>query len=175
MRWKHLLPRQGEVLDGACGPGRHAALLALEGRRVLACDIDVTGVEALGASGNVTVECRDLENEPWPWEPARFAGIIVTNYLHRPHFPHYWESLMPGGVLIMETFTEANMMIWAHPRNPNHYLMEGELLRAAPADARIVAYEEGLTPANTCVARIVLMKHAEAEAYAAPLEAGLGL
>lgn len=82
---------------------------------------------------------------------------------------------MPGGVLIMETFTEENMMIWAHPRNPDHYLTEGELLRAAPPDARIVAYEEGLTPSNTCVARIVLMKHAEAESYAAPLEAGLGL
>ena len=134
LSWKHLLPRQGEVLDVACGPG-----------------------------------------EPWPWEAERFAGIVVTNYLHRPHFPHYWDSLMPGGVLIMETFTEANMMIWEHPRNPDHYLTEGELIRLAPADARVVAYEEGLTPADTCVARIVLMKHAPAECYAAPLEAGLGI
>ena len=108
-------------------------------------------------------------------EAERFAGIVVTNYLHRPHFPYYWDSLMPGGVLIMETFTEANMMIWEHPRNPDHYLTEGELIRLAPADARVVAYEEGLTPADTCVARIVLMKHAPAECYAAPLEAGLGI
>lgn len=175
LRWKHLLPRQGEELDVACGPGRHTALLALEGRRVLACDIDLTGVEALAELPNVTLECRDLEGERWPWEAERFAGIVVTNYLHRPHFPHYWDSLMPGGVLIMETFTEANMMIWEHPRNPDHYLTEGELIRLAPADARVVAYEEGLTPADTCVARIVLMKHAPAECYAAPLEAGLGL
>ena len=173
--WKHLLPRQGEVLDVACGPGRHTALLALEGHRVLACDIDLTGVEALAELPNVTLECRDLEGEPWPWEAERFAGIVVTNYLHRPHFPYYWDSLMPGGVLIMETFTEANMMIWEHPRNPDHYLTEGELIRLAPADARVVAYEEGLTPADTCVARIVLMKHAPAECYAAPLEAGLGI
>lgn len=159
----------------ACGPGRHTALLALEGHRVLACDIDLTGVEALAELPNVTLECRDLEGEPWPWEAERFAGIVVTNYLHRPHFPHYWDSLMPGGVLIMETFTEANMMIWEHPRNPDHYLTEGELIRLAPADARVVAYEEGLTPADTCVARIVLMKHAPAECYAAPLEAGLGI
>ena len=123
--WKHLLPRQGEVLDVACGPGRHTALLALEGHRVLACDIDLTGVEALAELPNVTLECRDLEGEPWPWEAERFAGIVVTNYLHRPHFPYYWDSLMPGGVLIMETFTEANMMIWEHPRNPDHYLTEG--------------------------------------------------
>ena len=114
LSWKHLLPRQGEVLDVACGAGRHTALLALEGRRVLACDIDLTGVEALAELPNVTLECRDLEGEPWPWEAERFAGIVVTNYLHRPHFPHYWDSLMPGGVLIMETFTEANMMIWEH-------------------------------------------------------------
>ena len=89
--------------------------------------IDLTGVEALAELPNVTLECRDLEGEPWPWEAERFAGIVVTNYLHRPHFPHYWDSLMPGGVLIMETFTEANMMIWEHPRNPDHYLTEGEL------------------------------------------------
>ena len=56
-----------------------------------------------------------------------------------------------------------------------HVITEGELIRLAPADARVVAYEEGLTPADTCVARIVLMKHAPAECYAAPLEAGLGI
>ena len=51
LSWKHRLPRQGEVLDVACWPGRHTALLALEGHRVLACDIDLTGVEALALGG----------------------------------------------------------------------------------------------------------------------------
>ena len=73
------------------------------------------------------------------------------------------------------TAPKSEILGWEHPRNPDHYLTEGELIRLAPADARVVAYEEGLTPADTCVARIVLMKHAPAECYAAPLEAGLGI
>ena len=105
MRWRHLLSHHGQILDLACGGGRHTALLALENFDVLAVDIDVTQVEPLGDLPNVTIECRDLENEPWPWEAERFAGIIVTNYLHRPHFAHYWESLAPGGLFLMETFT----------------------------------------------------------------------
>lgn len=170
MRWRHLLSHHGQILDLACGGGRHTALLALENFDVLAVDIDVTQVEPLGDLPNVTIECRDLENEPWPWEAERFAGIIVTNYLHRPHFAHYWESLAPGGLFLMETFTRANTMIWAHPKNPAHFLEEGELLRLMPTDARLIAYEEGMTALETCVARIAFMKPAAVEPYALPLE-----
>ena len=170
MRWRHLLSHHGQILDLACGGGRHTALLALENFDVLAVDIDVTQVEPLGDLPNVTIECRDLENEPWPWEAERFAGIIVTNYLHRPHFAHYWESLAPGGLFLMETFTRANTMIWAHPKNTAHFLEEGELLRLMPTDARLIAYEEGMTALETCVARIAFMKPAAVEPYALPLE-----
>ncbi|MBS5491486.1 MAG: class I SAM-dependent methyltransferase [Sutterella wadsworthensis] len=170
MRWRHLLSHHGQILDLACGGGRHTALLALENFDVLAVDIDVTQVEPLGELPNVTIECRDLENEPWPWEAERFAGIIVTNYLHRPHFAHYWESLAPGGLFLMETFTRANTMIWAHPKNPAHFLEEGELLRLMPTGARLIAYEEGMTALETCVARIAFMKPAAVEPYALPLE-----
>lgn len=170
MRWRHLFSRHGQILDLACGGGRHTAMLALEGHDVLAVDINVTEVEPLVGMPNVTVECRDLENEVWPWDKDRFAGIVVTNYLHRPHFPFYWESLAPGGLFVMETFTRANTMIWAHPKNPAHFLEEGELLRLMPEGARLIAYEEGMTALETCVARIVLMKPGAVEAYALPLE-----
>ena len=72
--WKHLLPRQGEVLDVACGPGRHTALLALEGHRVLACVHRPDGRRGLAELPNVTLECRDLEGEPWPWEAEAVCG-----------------------------------------------------------------------------------------------------
>ncbi|MFU0841167.1 MAG: Methyltransf-11 domain-containing protein [Burkholderia sp.] len=164
LRWKHLIGR-GEVLDVACGQGRHTAMLRLEGRQVLACDIDVSDVEWLSDDPLVTVECRDLENEPWPWAPERFAGIIVTNYLCRKHFPHYWESLRPEGIFIMETFTEANGMIWGHPKNPDHFLKEGELLSLMPRGARLIAYEEGVKPSGWCVARTVWAKPGDATPY----------
>lgn len=164
MRWRTLFGR-GEILDLACGEGRHTAMLMLEGRQVLACDVNVSGVEALVGEPNVTVECRDLEAEPWPWAAERFAGIVVTNYLHRPHFPHYWESLAPEGVFIMETFNRANGMIWGHPRNPDHYLEERELLALMPREARLVAFEEGMTPEGWAVQRICWVKPGDATPY----------
>ena len=62
----------------------------------------------------------------------------------------------------METFTKATAHL-GRPRNPEHYLLERELLRLAPEAAHIVAYEEGMTTEDHAVARIVWMKPAPAE------------
>ena len=157
------------VLDVACGEGRHTAYFALRGAEVTAVDIDVSAVEPLVDVTGVTVECRDLEGEPWPYGEAVFDGIIVTNFLHRPHFPDYWKSLRPGGVFIMETFTKANGLIWGRPKNPAHYLLERELLALTPNEAHIVAYEEGMTTEDHAVARIVWTKPSAVEPYGEPL------
>lgn len=71
----------------------------------------------------------------------------------------------------METFTEVNTRIWGRPRNPDHYLLPGELLRLAPAGVRIVAYEEGLTELDYGVERIVWMKPGPVEKLAVSLGA----
>lgn len=167
MRFAPLLARRAEVLDVACGQGRHSAYLALRGCRVTAVDIDAAEVEA-GFAGNpdVVVECRDLENEAWPYAPERFDAVIVFNYLWREHFPHYWSSLRPGGLFLMETFTKANAAIWGRPKNPAHFLNERELLTLLPPEAHIIAYEEGLTVDDRAVERIAAVKPAGAEPYA---------
>lgn len=170
MRFAPLFARDAQVLDVACGQGRHAAYLALRGCRVTAVDIDVADIEAgLGGCPGVTIECRDLEKEPWPYEPERFDAVVVINYLWREHFPHYWSSLRPGGIFVMETFTKANAAIWGRPKNPAHFLHHRELLSLVPADARIIAYEEGLTVDDRAVERIVAAKPSDAEPYAWPL------
>lgn len=174
MRWRHLIDPSGEVLDLACGEGRHTAMLLLEGRRVLACDINLSGMTALKDHPLLTLEARDLEGDPWPWGSERFAGIIVTNYLHRAHFPHYWESLAPDGIFITETFNRANGLIWGHPRNPDHFLESGELLRLMPACARLIAFEEGLTPEGWSVERLVFAKPGSRAPLAYPFEADAG-
>lgn len=169
MRFADELPPRARVLDLACGEGRHTGLFLMKGFRVTAVDIDLSYVEPLAGTPELTLECRDLENEPWPYGKDMFDAIVVTNYLHRPHFPHYAESLAPGGLFIMETFTETNTRIWGRPRNPEHYLLPGELLKLAPKDARIVAYEEGLTTLDYGVERIVWMKPGRAERLAVSL------
>jgi hypothetical protein len=52
----------------------------------------------------------------------------VTNYLHRPLFPHLVASLAPGGVLIYETFSQGHER-FGRPSNPNFLLRKGELRR----------------------------------------------
>jgi SAM-dependent methyltransferase len=143
LRWAHLIRPGGAVLDVAAGHGRHARALAALGFRVTAADLDVTGLLDLKTpeSGVAVVEA-DLEGAPWPFAEGQFAGIVVTNYLHRPHFPHLVASLAPGGVLIFETFGRGNEA-FGRPRNPDFLLAPGELLAAFSAHLRIVAYEHG--------------------------------
>jgi SAM-dependent methyltransferase len=142
-RFARLVP-DGEVLDLACGGGRHARHLAALGHPVLAVDRDPAALAAAAGQGIVTLQC-DLEDEAaaWPFEAARFAGIIVTNYLHRPLIPHLANSLMPNGLLIYETFARGNEA-FGKPSNPAFLLAEGELLQHAQRHRlRVLAFEDG--------------------------------
>ncbi|MFL6634464.1 MAG: class I SAM-dependent methyltransferase [Massilia sp.] len=138
----------GEVLDLACGGGRHARLLASLGHPVLAVDRDGQALARAGGAGVTTLQC-DLEAEgaAWPFAPGRFAGIVVTNYLHRPLFAHLASALAPGGILVYETFALGNER-FGKPSNPAFLLAPGELLDvAARHGLRVLAYEDGVIDA----------------------------
>ncbi|MBL0144136.1 MAG: class I SAM-dependent methyltransferase [Betaproteobacteria bacterium] len=139
VRWASLIHPGGQVLDLACGSGRHARLLAMQGFEVVAVDrapglfIDPpAGVELLGA---------DLEAGAWPFEGRRFDAIVVTHYLHRPLLPILAGSLEPDGVLVYETFARGNER-FGKPSNPDFLLTPGELLEAFRGKLRVVAYED---------------------------------
>lgn len=196
--WAPLVPA-GEVLDLACGSGRHAHFLAGLGHPVLALDRDAQALAMLAADaaivrlaaaqqaggrgaagaaaagpdaapsaqasasgsgqgdgarpaarpalGPIVTMPFDLEREPdaadWPFAPSRFAGIVVTNYLHRPLFPKLLQALRPDGLLIYETFALGNEA-FGKPSNPNFLLADGELLTLT-AGLRPIAYEHGYT------------------------------
>lgn len=139
LRWAHLLPAGGQVLDLACGSGRHVRWLAAQGLRVTALDRDAPAVAPLAAVAEVIV--ADIENGPWPLAGRRFDGVLVTNYLWRPLLPAIVEAVAPGGVLLYETFAAGNETV-GRPSRPDFLLQPGELLRAA-GDLAIVAYECG--------------------------------
>jgi SAM-dependent methyltransferase len=135
----------GEVLDLACGSGRHARYLAALGHPVTALDRDGSAL-ALAAGPGITTMEYDLEQEGarWPFAPGRFAGIVVTNYLHRPLMAPLCASLAPGGVLIYETFALGNEA-FGKPSNPAFLLGRGELLaHARDAGLHVLAFEEGV-------------------------------
>jgi len=69
----------------------------------------------------------------------------VTRYLQRNLFVALADALSPGGVLIYETFTTAQLALGSGPRSPNHLLKPDELRDAFPS-LRIEFYEEVVEP-----------------------------
>lgn len=164
-RFAKLVP-EGQVLDLACGSGRHARLFAALGHPVLAVDRDPAALAA-SASEGIRVQQFDLERDgaehdpEWPLQAAAFAGIVVANYLHRPLLPALLASLAPGGVLIYETFAAGNGQ-FGKPSNPAFLLQPGELLDVVMRSSglRILAYEDGYIaePSPAMVQRICVRR-----------------
>ena len=122
----------GKVLDLAAGGGRHTRYFKDLGYQVTALDRDVSALQDL-AGQDIEIVPADLEDGlPWPFGACTFDGVVVTNYLHRPLFPHLAGALAPGGVLIYETFAIGNER-FGKPSNPNFLLRPGELLEFATA------------------------------------------
>lgn len=143
LRFAALIQPGGIVLDVAAGHGRHTRALRALGFGVVAADIDVSGLDDLRRDGGVDIRAVDLETGPWPFQGRTFDAIVVTNYLHRAHFPHYVQALGENGVLIIETFGAGNERL-GRPRNPDFLLAPGELLAAFGPHLGVVAYEHGI-------------------------------
>ena len=145
----------GEVLDLACGRGRHSRFLASLGFRVCAVDRDPQALVALAGIAGIVDGQSDLENGLWPLAGRQFDGVIVTNYLHRPLFPRILDALSPTGLLVYETFAAGNER-FGKPSNPDFLLRPGELLDVARGRLHVIAYEdlEVTTPRQARIQRI---------------------
>ena len=138
-----LVKRGGKVLDVAAGGGRHTRYFKELGYQVTALDRDVSRLQDLAGPG-IEIVVADLEDgSPWALGTREFDGIVVTNYLHRPLFPHLAGAQAEGGVLIYETFSAGNER-FGKPSNPNFLLRPGELLEFAAAHGlQVLAYACG--------------------------------
>jgi SAM-dependent methyltransferase len=141
-RFAPLIPSGGEVLDLACGHGRHSRLLAGLGYRVEAVDRDAALLSELEGISGVTARQADLEGGPWPYHHRAFDGIVVANYLFRPLLPLLIAALTEGGVLIYETFMSGNELL-GKPSSPAYLLRSGELLEIVRRRLTVVAFEQG--------------------------------
>ena len=155
-----LLP-VGPALDIACGTGRHALFLAGRSQHVTAVDfssvaLDILEVRArsVGApvrrgerfreggrphKGGLELIHADLERLSLP--ERGYDLILCIQYLQRDFFPKMARALRPGGVLLMETFTRAQLEFAGGPRNPAYLLETGELREAFP-ELRVLFYRE---------------------------------
>ncbi len=158
-RWSSLIRPQSEVLDLACGSGRHALWLAEQGFQVTAVDRDAAALAEIGsrAQRRVQTEAMDLEGDVWPLAGRTFDAVVVTNYLWRPRWPDLMDLLRDGGVLIYETFSIDHASI-GRPSREAFLLNHGELLTRC-AGWRVVAFEDGFdAQAPRFVQRIAAIK-----------------
>ena len=155
-----LLPA-GAALDLACGRGRNALFLAEHGRHVTAVDwsgaaldileerakalkIPVRRLQRIDEGKQMTragidLLQADLETVTLPLN--RYSLILCVRYLQRSLFPQICRALRPGGMVLFETYTKAQLGFSGGPRDPAHLLNTGELREAFP-ELEVVFYRE---------------------------------
>jgi SAM-dependent methyltransferase len=153
----------GDVLDIACGNGRHTRYFADQGHKVTALDRDISGLADLKENRNVELIKIDLEKHSISstniLPKKTYNAVIVTNYLWRPLMPHIISAVDNGGILIYETFSSGNEA-FGKPNNPEYLLKPAELLKLVDGKLNIIAYESGVikTPRIAVIQRICAIK-----------------
>jgi tellurite methyltransferase len=159
LEWLPLL-RAGQALDLACGTGRHTLLLAARRQSVTAVDWSRTALDilenragrtrfhvtredavAIGESRTRGIRLIQANLEELRLPEAAFSLILCLQYLQRSLFSQMARALQPGGMLLFETFTRAQLNYSGGPRNPAYLLEPGELRTAFP-ELHILFYRE---------------------------------
>jgi tellurite methyltransferase len=139
-----LLPTQGRVLDIAMGTGRNSLFIAERGYDVIGIDVSAVAArrchaEAARRGVNVETIVASLEN----FAIARAAFDVILNfyYLQRGLIPAISAALLPGGVLVFETFTADQKQFQWGPASEHHLLKPSELRTLFP-ELQTLAYRE---------------------------------
>ncbi len=155
-----LLPR-GPALDLACGTGRNALFLAARGQHVTAVDWSGAALDILEArakseeipvrrirrfgeaerSSRAGIDLLQADLAKIDLPERRYDLILCLRYLQRSLFPQICRALRPGGMLLYETYTQAQIDFPGGPRDPAHLLEPSELRRAFP-ELRTLFYRE---------------------------------
>src|SRR5258708_468966 len=154
VEWIERLRRDGPVdrraLDVAMGRGRHAVALARAGFRTFGVDVRIDAVRDAVASADadglrLRAWCADLTQQPLPI--ARFDLVLVSRYLQRDLFASLQATVVPGGMVLYETFTTAPRALGSGPKSPDHLLQPGELrARFDVVGWDVLFYEETREP-----------------------------
>lgn len=134
----------GRALDIAAGAGENAAILALGGWRVVACDLSDG---AIGRARRRADELRaDLtlvqaDATLLPFRPRSFDTVVCTYFLDRPAARGLPDLLKPGGTLFFMTHMLDHRKYI--PELPSQYCLEpGEVVSLFPGLTQILHREE---------------------------------
>lgn len=129
---------KGNALDIACGNGRNSVFLAEHGFHVDAVDISDVIIEKI-PSGDDRIHAMCLDLDSWKLPPDRYQLIINIRFLDRALFAAIMTGLVPGGLLIFESFVSTE--------DDPYCLKPNELLHAF-LSFQILFYEEKKLPAS---------------------------
>jgi tellurite methyltransferase len=163
---------QAPVLDLACGSGRNGLYLVENDIYVNFADVNGESLEQVKKSLSCEDNTKQSLAQYWqvdfeqanttPLQGKHFAACMVFRYLHRPLFEQIKAAIMPGGMIIYETFTEQQAQ-FGRPTNPNFLLKAAELLELF-SDWKVLHSFEGLinksddTKVTQAIAQIVAIK-----------------
>jgi len=146
----YALNRPGKALDIAAGTGRNSIFLSKHGFSVEAVDISDVGLRQLsGLYPDIHPLCVDLDTFDIP--AGRYALILNIRFLNRRLFPLIVEGLVPGGILIFESYLErpkgtdlsaCDAQAGEGPTCRDYLLRENELLHAF-LSLKVLYYREG--------------------------------
>jgi tellurite methyltransferase len=145
--WLPLLP-SGPALDILESRARKAKLHVARAESVDMSGSRTRGIRLIQAN---LEEIRLPENS--------FSLILCLQYLQRSLFPQMTRALQPGGMVLVETFTRAQLNYSGGPRNPAYLLEPGELRTAFP-ELHVLFYRE--LNAGQGIASLVAQKRQKA-------------
>ena len=107
----------GPVLELGCGEGRNGVFLAGRGYDVTAVDQSAAGLrkaERLAAERGVSLTTVQADLGAFAIEPGHWAGIVsifchLPRAVRRPLYAGVARGLRPGGVLLLEAYTPAQI------------------------------------------------------------------
>lgn len=148
----------GRSLDLAAGSGRESVYLALGGWEAHAWDHDAGALErasALAGRNGTAIHTQvvELERGDLPGTGAGFDVVMVFRYLHRPLWPWIESVVAPGGVLVYETFLEAQA-VHGRPKQAR-FLLKPDELRGAFPGLTVERYEECEGTQSPVMARLL--------------------
>jgi len=140
----------GPVLSLCEGEGRNAVFLAARGLDVLGVDSSDVGLakaQKLAAAKGVTI-CTEVADLADYEVPANAFGSVVSIFAHLPSairrrlYPLVERSLKPGGIVLLEAYTPAQLpKTTGGPKDPD-MLMTAAILRKEFPNLEVILVQE---------------------------------
>lgn len=99
--------KPGRALDVAMGQGRNALWLASQGWAVTGFDISPVAIDQArqeAAKRGLQIETFVIPHEQFAWGKEKWDLIVFSYFFPQAALPKVWDSLKPGGMILVEAF-----------------------------------------------------------------------